>query len=653
MTPKLVHRLPFDPAPCEPALARPLRPRRLVRRIAQVLAWTICALIPAASVLISNPSVLASEISVAEIDRQITSGQLENAAEIARTIDDDDHADADPTLVLARLAWAMHQAGDIEAAAEFYRRSVQASARPAAKSLSPAKIILVRLAATSTLASCGHFADAMDAVAPTLAAHSEATETQQRLAAKLCLHIGSSAIAAADHSTAYQAYSLAAKHSTAEAKPTAMLGAAWSLALGGEQPVLAAQQLAAFIESYPQHPDASRAARACATCMMQAGRAEDAHAMLADLLHRWPTSEAALQVVLNQPTGPIDIDKVAPPVRQWLLSSSALQQIERLDLNIVRLGLLLSAEDDQAGVWLAYVRRLAELDESGQTTADLLQHLSDSDRAADAERLAALLIAPSEGLEIASSVREASCRWAGRTQRWSMLAFASESESPELDTKSRTVSVERLFAEALMQTGRAADAQVWWKRLVDQRGANDFATLLRCAETETSLGSDAELAASRIDAARAAAGDSPFRLSLVDLLDAELAIRRMKFDHARGLLESVVRSSETDANLRGRAQWLIGETHYLQQDYAAAIEAYRRVEGIDSNGMWVAASLIQAGKSFEQLGRTREAAVCYWGLVSRFAESPHARMAQRRLAAISPDQQSQSPNNSSNQILRR
>jgi TolA-binding protein len=75
----------------------------------------------------------------------------------------------------------------------------------------------------------------------------------------------------------------------------------------------------------------------------------------------------------------------------------------------------------------------------------------------------------------------------------------------------------------------------------------------------------------------------------------------------------------------------------LQQDFADAVEAYRRVEGIDPNGMWVAAAMVQAGKSFEQLGRTREAAVCYSNLLSRFADTSHAALARRRLAAISPD----------------
>ena len=161
---------------------------------------------------------------------------------------------------------------------------------------------------------------------------------------------------------------------------------------------------------------------------------------------------------------------------------------------------------------------------------------------------------------------------------------------------------------------------------MDTRHADDFSTLLRCAEAETAVGSDAGDAQRRIDAARAAAADDRFQQSLVDLLDAELSIRRSEFDQARGMLEKVVRMNETEASLRGRAQWLIGETHYLQQDFADAIEAYRRVEGIDPGGMWVSAALVQAGKSFEQLGRTREAAVCYGNLLNRFADTAHAEL---------------------------
>ena len=216
-----------------------------------------------------------------------------------------------------------------------------------------------------------------------------------------------------------------------------------------------------------------------------------------------------------------------------------------------------------------------------------------------------------------------------------MLALASESSDVAVDENSRTITVERLFAESLMQVGRGEDAQVWWNHLVDERGVNDFATLLRCAEAATTH-ANVPSATNRVSDARSAAGHATNRISLVQMLSAELAVRELKFDDARSTLEQVVRSDGAIETLRGRAQWTIGETFYMQEKFADAIEAYRKVEGIDPGGDWIAISLVQAGKSFEQMGRTREAAVCYSSLVGRFPDSPHAVSATRRLAAIDP-----------------
>ncbi len=609
------------------------------------------------SLLAFGGTAQAADNPIAQINRLVDSGKLDDAAKFAREMDDANGDNVEPTLALARVARAFHRAGDLQAAAEFYSRSVSASTRPAAKGLPPNTVILVRLAAASVLIQANQLADALETVSRVLAEDAGAGDSQVHLAVKLCLRIGSSAFAIPDHAIAYRAYSLASQRAGADEKPTAMLGAAWALALGGGQPVLAAQQLAAFIDVHPDHPDASRAARACAACMKQAGRDEDANAMLADLLRRWPKSDAATQVVANQPDTETDLAGVASAVRQWLLTPAALDRLEQLDGKTIRLGLFVSAAEDDSNAWAAYSQRLAEIDSSGKMTAGLLQLFSASKQDGDAESLAAMFLAPTAEWTIAPAARESACRWAGRQQRWTMLALASESESPDQDVPSRTVVVERLFAEALMQTGRHADSHRWWTHLVDERGTDDFATLLRCAETETSIGSDVAVAADRIGAARSAAQSDPFHLILVSLLEAELGIRQMQFDLARSRLNHVVASDQTDRGLRGRAQWLIGETHFLQQDFVKSIEAYRRVETIDSNGMWVEPSLIQAAKSFEQLGRTRDAAVCYWALVKRFPESPYRGTAMRRLAVISPEQNelnhSSDQTHSSDQILRR
>lgn len=592
----------------------------------------------------------AAEGSIAQLDQYILDGKLKEAKSLARSLDKQSDGSTDLTLPFARLARKLQQTDELKAAADFYQRAVDASTKPAAENLSQHKTAAVRLAAGLVLMQTHAMDEAIDVLRPTLSAGSGANESQRAMAVTILLRIGAAGLANGSATTAREAYSIALEHAGETEKATAMLGEAWATAIQNRQPVRAARKLAAFIEQYPQHADASRAARACAECLKQADRAEDASVMLTDLLKRWPDSEAAYEVVRSHHN--LAIDLVPPSVCNWLIAKAKANDLELLDAPTTMLGMMIAVQRDDRVAWSNLAGHLAKVDESGHVTHRLLLRWSGDGDAADAERLATTLLAPSDPDRVAAPAREAACRWAGRTQRWSMLALASESENLNQTNLSRTVAVERLFAEALMQVGRVDDAAVWWNHLIDVRGVSDFPTLLRCAEAETGVGKDASQAEQRIAAARVAANEDRFNVSLVDLLDAELCIRRLQFDHARALLEQVIRSAETEATLRGRAQWLIGETYYLQKQFVPAIEAYRRVEGIDPGGLWVSASLVQAGKSFEQLGRTRDAAVCYGNLLTRFANTPHAEIARRRLAAIAPDPHP-SKVNASQQTIRR
>lgn len=236
-------------------------------------------------------------------------------------------------------------------------------------------------------------------------------------------------------------------------------------------------------------------------------------------------------------------------------------------------------------------------------------------------------------------------RWAGRNRRWDLLVDAAERVGDLAATRTASavrLDFVRLVAEAMVQTGRPRQSLVWWRRLSDHSPI-DFAARLRIAELETAVGDDFQVAAAAITAARTSVdrgrADADHRYRLVDLIDAKLAIRRANFEDARYLLDQIVRrqmdGQNVDASsLAGQAQWLIGETLSMQGRPAEAIEAYRRVDGIDPGGGSSAAALLRAGECFEQLGRTRGAAVCYEHLLSRFADSPHAADAAARLAAV-------------------
>ena len=573
------------------------------------------------------------EDSVIQLDRYLQSEKWEQAAELARKLDEDSNVPSDLTLRHARLARALQNAGDLKRAAEFFQRSVLSLDRPQAASLNDDKRALVRLAAATVLKQSNQFSAAIKALAPVL--QNKPSASQLRSAVEIYIQIGNAALASGSHVIAQESYAIAAQHADDEAAPTAMLGEGWALAIQGGNPLQAAKKLAAFIDRFPKHEDAARAARACAECLRQAKRTDDAQVMLADLLERWPNSQAAFEVVKGH--SKLAVDLVPPAVSKWILRRAEQGRVDQWDANLTTLGLTIAAQANHTQAWSNLAKRLAQIDKTGQATADALALLINIDKAGDAETLAAQFISGQELSHLTVSARESACRWAGRNEKWSLLSLAAESEAPETDSSQRSVGIERLFAEALTQTGKNKQALAWWNCVVDRRGVREFGTLLRCAEAEIAIGEEVATAQKRVEAARKSANNDAYQLTLVDLLDAELSIRRTKFNDARALLERVVRSAEAGPALRGRAQWLIGETHYLQQKFVDAIEAYRRVEGIDSSGTWVSASLLQAGKSFEQLGRTRDATVCYGHLLQRFADSIHARVAASRLAAINPE----------------
>ncbi len=229
-----------------------------------------------------------------------------------------------------------------------------------------------------------------------------------------------------------------------------------------------------------------------------------------------------------------------------------------------------------------------------------------------------------------------------------MLALVTQqlrpaTPSPEGEiANTHRLAIDRMLAESLMQTRRSKDALLWWDAIIDVQGADDFATLLRGAEASVAHGS-LDNAAMRLSHATGAAQDDAFNLSLVRMLEAELAIRKARMDEARDLLSTIVRATESAAELRPRAQWLIGETFFLQARYGEAIDAYRRVDALDSEGEWAAAALLQAGKAFEKLMKSREAATCYTALLSRFSDTPHASQARMRLAQLDGNDSANAP----------
>ncbi|MEX2138307.1 MAG: tetratricopeptide repeat protein [Pirellulales bacterium] len=104
---------------------------------------------------------------------------------------------------------------------------------------------------------------------------------------------------------------------------------------------------------------------------------------------------------------------------------------------------------------------------------------------------------------------------------------------------------------------------------------------------------------------------------------------------ARQWYQKVVRSpaggkTETAA----MAQWMIGESYFLQEQYADAIREYLRVEVLYAYPHWQAAALLQAGKCYEQTGQWKNAGDAYGRLLARYSQTEFAAEARQRLPSV-------------------
>jgi len=523
-----------------------------------------------------------------------------------------------------------------------------------------------------SLQQAGQYGRALE-VTTELAAASTAAKT---FAAEHALAIGGAALRSDQLDVAADAYRFYLSSASGGPRTAdALLGLAWTAVLGGDSPEQAAAQLADFIAAYPDHHDVPHALQAQAKVLRQLGRDDDAERISMQVLTDHASSEAAKSALedhllsSSEPwpdavrTAWLDrLAAIAAETEAKTKTSHAARAAARaqntLSAEVVAQLLARALENGDDGIWQATVKVMVRVDGDGQLTFQVLQLLAASQMPHIAEHLAVELLGrvidaragdsvAAQPLPALPAACESACRWAGLMGRWSLLALVAEQSHPAArrDDRSgspRRLAIDRLLAESLMQTRRSHEALPWWNALIDVQGANDFPTLLRGAEVATAHG-PVEQAALRLQAASQAAAEDPLGVALVQMLEAELAVRRARMDEARELLSAIVRATDSATELRPRAQWLIGETYFLQGKYSEAIDQYRRVDALDAEGEWAAAALLQAGKAFEKLGRSREAATCYTALLSRFGDSPNAAQARSRLAHLGDHDRAAAP----------
>jgi cellulose synthase operon protein C len=118
----------------------------------------------------------------------------------------------------------------------------------------------------------------------------------------------------------------------------------------------------------------------------------------------------------------------------------------------------------------------------------------------------------------------------------------------------------------------------------------------------------------------------------VDYLVGRCLAHDADLSGARAAYEKVLRSPRAGKNeTAAMAQWMIGETYFLQEQYANALRAYLRVEILYAFPRWQAAALLQAGKCHEELGEWTQAAELYSKVLKHYPDTEVANEATERL----------------------
>ena len=208
----------------------------------------------------------------------------------------------------------------------------------------------------------------------------------------------------------------------------------------------------------------------------------------------------------------------------------------------------------------------------------------------------------------------------------------------EFPDSPRRVAAEYWVAEADYQLGSyesAADRFARLKRQIGDRRETWMGMIpLRLAQSQAQLRkwNEAYATVSKIEA------DYP---GFPQQYEADYLIGRCLQDQAelegaRKAYQRVIDSPQgAKTETAAMAQWMTGETYFLQKDYPAALREYYRVETLYAYPKWQAAALLQAGKCCQKLGKPTDAADCLNRLLKKYPDiAPFADSARKLLKEI-------------------
>lgn len=203
----------------------------------------------------------------------------------------------------------------------------------------------------------------------------------------------------------------------------------------------------------------------------------------------------------------------------------------------------------------------------------------------------------------------------------------------------QTLAVRFLLAEALFAAGRQTAAGEQFQWLTEQAAEISpkptwlAAIVLRRGEL---LVRTRDISAAQQWLLQAKRDHADFaRAYEFDYLLARCAVARIEFDEAQDWLQAVIDAPAAEATEAvPRAAWMLGEVHFLQRQFAQALDAYASVAHMNKFPEWQARALLQSAKCHELLGQTSQALAEYQQALQLTQQPEVQQSATERVAAL-------------------
>lgn len=398
--------------------------------------------------------------------------------------------------------------------------------------------------------------------------------------------------------------------------------------------VPASEAFAKMAGEYPTHALAPSAVYQRAVAVKEAGQPEKALELLNAFLKDHPGNENANNARYLVGTCQSQLGQHGEAVKTF--TALAADTATRSDLVLYELAWAQRSLDDNAGAATTYRQLLKEYPAGARAAAagaELAELLYTQGQYADAAKLLETAVADANADPATLAVAQYRLGWS-----YSKLGDQPKAAVAFSDFAARQPNHE-LAASALYQAGlamvadnKADEAEKMFTTLSQKYPDSELAAvgLLKLGELAATK---EDYAQSKLYYTQYFKGKTQEKFDYLAHFGLGWACENLKeYEEARRYYANVIKTH--NGATAARAQFQIGETYFLEEDYARAVKELLAVDIVYAYPEWSAAALFEAGRAFEQLKEPAKAMAQYRQCISKYKDAPEAKLAEKRLKAI-------------------